>query len=137
MSESNQTISLESYAKKVKEGEAFIEEIDGERVEFRVRPPKQGIAFEIQKVLQGIVSANPALMEAQAQGGNLRLSDPGALMRFQELDGRCLVACVDGITPDNVMHFTAGLPPDCDLLKRVKTLCGVEIYDLQEDAEGN
>ena len=131
-------IDLEEHARRVESGEAFVETLrSGEKVRFRVKPPAQKAAYEIQKVLQSIISANPDLLSAQQEGGQMRLTDAGVLMRFQELDGRCLVACVDSITEANVMHYVDQLPPDCVLLKRVKSLCGVEAYDLEEDSEGN
>ena len=136
--ESTNTISLEEHARKVKEGEIFRETLrSGDSVEFRVKPPKQGIAYGIQGVMQEVISKNPDLMEAQAGGGAVRLTDAGVLLRLQELDGRCLMACVKEIDEDNVMFYTEQLSPDCDLLQRVKQLCGVGIFELEEDSEGN
>ena len=132
------TISLEEHARKVKEGEVFVETLrDGSTVEFRVKPPKQGLAYIVQGVLQDIISKNPELIAMQETGGAGRLTDAGAILRFQELDGRCLMACVKEIDEDNVMFYSGQLDPDCALLKRVKELCGVGIFDLEEDSQGN
>ena len=102
-----------------------------------MRPPKQGNAYNIQRVMQDVISANPELISAQEQGGQIHLTDAGALMRFQELDGKCLVACVAELDEDNVMYYAEQLPPACALLKRVKELCGVAFFNLEEDSEGN
>ena len=132
------TISLEEHARRVKEGEIFKETLrNGDSVEFRARPPKQGHAFNIQRVLQDVISANPELLAVQAAGGELRLTDPGVIIRMQELDSKCLVACVEGLDEDNVMYYAEQLHPECLLLQRVKELCGVSVFNLEEDSEGN
>ena len=137
-SESTNIISLEDHARRVKEGEIFRETLrSGDCVEFRVRPPKQGIAYHIQSVMQEVISKNPELMEAQATGGRVQLTDAGAVLRLQELDGRALMACVDGVNEDNVMYYVEELTPECRLLQRVKQLCGVGNIELEEDSEGN
>ena len=131
-------IDLEQHAQRVADGEVFVETLrDSTNVRFRVKPPSQSAAYDIQKILQEIISANPDLLAAQQGGGQMRLTDAGILMRFQELDGRCLTACVEQINEDNVMFYVDQLAPACNLLKRVKALCGVEAYDLEEDSEGN
>lgn len=128
----NNTLSLDQFVNRVKEGETINQNLkDGTIVVFVLKSPKQGIAFEIQKVMRNILSAGGEIDEAQG----LKLKDPGALLQLEELGGRCLLACCESITPDTIMGVLDSLPENSRVVERAKALCGVGAFEFEEGVD--
>ena len=130
------SISLQEFVRQVKEGVTIKETMtDGRKVEFVLHSPKQGVAYEIQKVLQDVMSGSGEMVGDQLE---LRMTDPGVLLRLQELDSRCLVACCPEIDADSVMGVLDLLPENSKVLTRAKALCGADMGEMamEEDDAG-
>ena len=131
------TQTLDSFLEEAKEGTEFKEKLkNGKIVSIWAKAPTEGDAFEIRKILQDVISANRLITDGAIEGSKVEIDDPGVFIRLRELDSKCLIACVDELTPENVMGLLAQLKPDSYLLNHVKSLCGVDMFQRIEGEEG-
>lgn len=131
-----QEISIDAFINEAKNGQTINQQLkDGRFMKMTVKAPNQTVCFELKRVLQDIITANPALVKAAEQGAEIEFKDPGIMMRLTELDSKCLVACVDQIDDHNVMAFIANLEDDAEVINRCKELCGIDVYTTSEGNE--